>query len=182
MNVKIRDIVLGEGSPLVLFAGPCVVENRAMVFATAEALQRAAGRYRVPLVFKSSFIKANRTSARSFTGIGREEALRILADLRKELQVPVMTDIHGLEDVASAAEAVDVLQIPAFLCRQTDLLQAAGRSGKAVNIKKGQFMAPEDMAHAASKVAETGNQRILLTERGTTLVLPKVLPRFCCVS
>jgi len=168
MTVTIGDIVLGGGARLVLFAGPCVVENREMILSTAEALQGAAERQGLPLVFKSSFVKANRTSGRSFTGIGREEALRILDEVRQTCGLPVITDVHTLEDVASAAEAVDVLQIPAFLCRQTELLQAAGRTGKAVNIKKGQFMAPEDMEHAAAKVAETGNRRILLTERGTT--------------
>jgi 2-dehydro-3-deoxyphosphooctonate aldolase (KDO 8-P synthase) len=168
MSVTIQDIVLGEGARIALFAGPCVVENREMIFSTAEALRRAAERHGLSLVFKSSFAKANRTSGQSFVGIGREEALRILDDLRRQLTLPVMTDVHSVDDVAAAADAVDVLQIPAFLCRQTDLLQAAGRSGKAVNIKKGQFMAPEDMAHAAAKVADVGNLRILLTERGTT--------------
>ena len=168
MTVTINDIVVGHGSRLVLIAGPCVVENREMIFSTAEVLQTVATRYGLPLVFKSSFVKANRTSGSSFTGIGREEALRILDDVRRECALPVITDVHTAEDVAAAADAVDILQIPAFLCRQTELLQAAGRSGKAVNIKKGQFLAPEDMAHAATKVADTGNQRILLTERGTT--------------
>jgi 2-dehydro-3-deoxyphosphooctonate aldolase (KDO 8-P synthase) len=168
MSVTIQDIVLGEGARVALFAGPCVVENREMIFSTAEVLRRAAERHGLPLVFKSSFAKANRTSGQSFVGIGREEALRILDDVRQQLALPVMTDVHSVDDVTAAADAADVLQIPAFLCRQTELLQAAGRSGKAVNVKKGQFMAPEDMAHAAAKVADVGNRRILLTERGTT--------------
>jgi len=168
MTVSIHDVVLGDGARLVLFAGPCVVESREMIVSTAEALRSAAERHSLPLVFKSSFVKANRTSGRSFSGIGREEALRILDDLRREYALPVVTDVHSVDDIAAAADAVDVLQIPAFLCRQTELLQAAGRSGRAVNIKKGQFMAPEDMAHAASKIADTGNRRVLLTERGTT--------------
>jgi 2-dehydro-3-deoxyphosphooctonate aldolase (KDO 8-P synthase) len=168
MSVTIQDIVLGEGARVALFAGPCVVENREMIFSTAEVLRRAAERHGLPLVFKASFAKANRTSGQSFVGIGREEALRILDDVRQQLALPVMTDVHSVDDVTAAADAADVLQIPAFLCRQTELLQAAGRSGKAVNVKKGQFMAPEDMAHAAAKVADVGNRRILLTERGTT--------------
>ena len=168
MTVTIGDIELGNGSRLVLFAGPCVVESREMILSTAEALRIAAQKHGLPLVFKSSFVKANRTSGHSFTGIGREEALRILEDVRRQCALPVTTDVHTVDDVAAASDVVDVLQIPAFLCRQTDLLQAAGKSGKVVNIKKGQFLAPEDMAHAALKVADTGNQRILLTERGTT--------------
>ncbi len=168
MTVSIGPVIVGGGGPLVLIAGPCVVESREMVLRTAEACARIAGSHEVPLVFKSSFAKANRTSGSSFTGIGNDEALKILGEVRREIGIPVLTDVHGLEDIGPAAEVADVLQIPAFLCRQTDLLRAAGRSGRAVNIKKGQFLAPEDMRHAADKVAETGNTRILLTERGAT--------------
>ncbi len=168
MKIHIQNIVVGDNSPLVLFAGPCVVENREMIMRTAEQIKRTSERYHTPVVFKSSFKKANRTSGKSFTGIGMDEALKILAEVRRETGLPVVTDIHTEADAAAAAEVVDVLQIPAFLCRQTDLLHAAGRTGKVINIKKGQFLAPEDMAHAAGKVSETGNRNILLTERGTT--------------
>jgi 2-dehydro-3-deoxyphosphooctonate aldolase (KDO 8-P synthase) len=166
--VKVGDIRIGGGSPLVLIAGPCVVEGRKMVLATAERIVRVAERHRIPVIFKSSYTKANRTSARSFSSIGMDEALAILAEVRKRFGIPILTDIHTADDAARAAEVADVLQIPAFLCRQTDLLQAAGRTGKVVNIKKGQFLAPEDMGLAAEKVALAGNKKILLTERGTT--------------
>jgi 2-dehydro-3-deoxyphosphooctonate aldolase (KDO 8-P synthase) len=134
---------------------------------TAEQVKRIASAHGTPAVFKSSYKKANRTSGKSFTGIGTDEALKILSDVRREWDLPVMTDIHTEAEAVLAAQVADVLQIPAFLCRQTDLLRAAGRTGKAVNIKKGQFLAPDDMRHAAEKVRETGNQNILLTERGT---------------
>jgi 2-dehydro-3-deoxyphosphooctonate aldolase (KDO 8-P synthase) len=166
--VKVGDIRIGGNGPLVLIAGPCVVENRKMILATAGKIVRIAERRRIPLIFKSSFKKANRTSAHSFMSIGDDEALDILAEVRKHYGVPVLTDIHTAEDALKAAEVVDVLQIPAFLCRQTELLQAAGKTGKVVNIKKGQFLAPADMSHAAEKVVMTGNKKVLLTERGTT--------------
>jgi 2-dehydro-3-deoxyphosphooctonate aldolase (KDO 8-P synthase) len=139
-----------------------------MVFRIAEQLRKSADRHHLPVVFKSSYRKANRTSAASFTGIGMDEALAILADVKKQFGMPVLTDIHTEGEAAAAASVADVLQIPAFLCRQTDLLAAAGRTGRVVNIKKGQFLAPGDMRHAAEKVAETGNRNILLTERGST--------------
>lgn len=166
--MTIGPIEIGTGGPLVIFAGPCVVESREMIMRTAEQIREIAGRRGLPVVFKSSYKKANRTSAASFTGIGMEKALAILAEVRRELGMPVITDIHTEGEAAAAAGSADVLQIPAFLCRQTELLQAAGRTGRTVNIKKGQFLAPGDMAHAAAKVAETGNRNILLTERGTT--------------
>ncbi len=168
MKVTIGNVTLGGGGPLALIAGPCVVENRELVFRTAEQIRRMAERFRTPVIFTSSYKKANRTSASSFTGIGMEEALRILQEVRSEFGMPVLTDIHTEQEAAIAADAVDVLQIPAFLCRQTELLQAAGRTGRAVNIKKGQFAAPDDMRHAAEKVTGTGNTKVLLTERGTT--------------
>jgi 2-dehydro-3-deoxyphosphooctonate aldolase (KDO 8-P synthase) len=168
MVVRIHTIPVGDGNPLVLIAGPCVVESRDMVFRIAEQLRKNADRHHLPVVFKSSYRKANRTSAASFTGIGMDEALAILADVKKQFGMPVLTDIHTEGEAAAAAQVADVLQIPAFLCRQTDLLMAAGRTGRVVNIKKGQFLAPGDMRHAAEKVAETGNRNILLTERGST--------------
>ncbi len=166
--VKVGNIRLGGGAPLVLIAGPCVVESRDLVLKTAETLQRVTKRYRVPLIFKSSYKKANRTSGTAFSTIGDQKALAILQEVKKEFGLPVLTDIHAQQEAAMAAEVADVLQIPAFLCRQTELLQAAGRTGKVVNIKKGQFLSPHEMAQAAAKVEATGNKRILLTERGTT--------------
>jgi 2-dehydro-3-deoxyphosphooctonate aldolase (KDO 8-P synthase) len=166
--VNIGTLSIGGGHPIVLFAGPCVVENRELVFRTAAVVREVAERHGIRAVFKSSYAKANRTSGSSFTGIGKEKALKILRDVRTEFGLPVITDIHTEGEAAEAAESADVLQIPAFLCRQTALLQAAGRTGRIVNIKKGQFLAPEDMVYAARKVADTGNTGILLTERGTT--------------
>jgi 2-dehydro-3-deoxyphosphooctonate aldolase (KDO 8-P synthase) len=168
VRVQIGSVTLGDRAPLVLIAGPCVVESRDLVLRTAEVVQRIAGEHGVPVIFKSSYRKANRTSARSFAGIGIEEALAVLAEVKKSFGMPVLTDVHSESEVAVAAEVADVLQIPAFLCRQTELLEAAGRSGRAVNIKKGQFLAPDDMKHAAEKVLGTGNNRILLTERGSS--------------
>jgi 2-dehydro-3-deoxyphosphooctonate aldolase (KDO 8-P synthase) len=168
VSVSVRNIPLGGGSPLALIAGPCVVENREMVLKTAGTVRAVAGKHGVPVIFKSSYRKANRTSGKAFAGLAMDEALAILAEVKKEFGMPVLTDIHTPEEAATAAEVADVLQIPAFLCRQTDLLEAAGRTGKVVNIKKGQFLAPEDMGYAAAKVAGTGNRNILLTERGTT--------------
>ena len=168
MIVKVGDIRIGGNGPLVLIAGPCVVESRKMVLAAAEKIVRIAERRGIPLIFKSSYKKANRTSAQSFMSIGDDEALAILAEVKKKFGVPVLTDIHTAQDAVKAAEVADVLQIPAFLCRQTELLQAAGKTGKVVNIKKGQFLAPADMSLAAEKVVRTGNKKVLLTERGTT--------------
>jgi 2-dehydro-3-deoxyphosphooctonate aldolase (KDO 8-P synthase) len=166
--MNIRNIPIGGANPLVLFAGPCVVESRDLVLKTASVVRDVAAKHGIGAVFKSSYMKANRTSASSFTGIGMEKALKILQEVRREFDLPVVTDIHTEGEASAAAEAADVLQIPAFLCRQTGLLQAAGKTGRIVNIKKGQFLAPEDMAYAAAKVAGTGNTGILLTERGTT--------------
>jgi len=154
-------------SPLFI-AGPCVIESRAMAIETAEELQRISQEEGVRFIFKGSYRKANRTSGSSFTGIGDLEALEVLAEIRQDYDMPVITDVHETKDVTLAARYVDVLQIPAFLCRQTELLVAAGESGLAVNIKKGQFMAPEDMVLAAAKVVQTGNGRVMLTERGSS--------------
>jgi 2-dehydro-3-deoxyphosphooctonate aldolase (KDO 8-P synthase) len=166
--VKVGEIRIGGSNPLVLIAGPCVVESRKLVLSTAERIVRIAERHRIPLIFKSSYKKANRTSVHSFASLGMDEALAILAEVRKRFGIPLLTDIHTAEEAAQAAEVVDILQIPAFLCRQTELLQAAGKTGKVVNIKKGQFLAPEDMKLAAEKVVLAGSKNVLLTERGTT--------------
>jgi 2-dehydro-3-deoxyphosphooctonate aldolase (KDO 8-P synthase) len=163
--VTIRSVSIGAG-PLVLIAGPCVIESESHALDTALALRDAARAAGVPLIFKASYDKANRTSARSFRGPGLTEGLRILGRIRDAAGVPVLTDIHEPSHAAPASEVADVLQIPAFLSRQTDLLVAAGRTGRAVNIKKGQFLAPLDVRHAIAKVTSTGNQSVIVTERG----------------
>ena len=168
MSVKIKDITIGDNKPFVLIAGPCVVENEKMIFETAASIKQITNELNIPYIFKSSFKKANRTNLKSFTGLGDEDAISILANVRSKFDLPVVSDIHTEEDILKVKDSVDILQIPAFLSRQTDLLIAAGKSGKVVNIKKGQFLAPEDMKHAADKVASTGNKNIMLTERGTT--------------
>jgi len=150
-----------------LLAGPCVIEGEGICFDIARRIKEIADRLQIPFVFKGSFKKANRSRIDSFTGIGDRKALQILADIRENLRVPVITDIHTEADAALAAEYVDILQIPAFLCRQTDLLVAAAKTGKMVNIKKGQFVAPEAMKFAADKVIQSGNNRVMLTDRGT---------------
>ncbi len=162
------DVQIGPGRPLTIIAGPCVIESETLVMQTAEQLTSIAQQLGVPFIFKSSYKKANRTSLDSFVGLDFARALGVLEKVRETYQVPVLTDVHTDLEVPIVAEVADVLQIPAFLCRQTDLLLAAGRTGRVVNIKKGQFMAPEDMHRAAQKVASTGNNQILLTERGTT--------------
>ena len=151
-----------------LLAGPCVVENEALVFEVAKRVIEITNELEIPYVFKASYRKANRSKKDSFSGIGDQKALEILHKVRSELKVPVVSDIHTAEEAAIAAEVVDVLQIPAFLCRQTDLLEAAAKTGKVVNIKKGQFLAPGAMQFAAQKVIDAGNPRVMLTERGTT--------------
>lgn len=166
--VPVGSLTIGGELPLVLLAGPCVVESRDLVFRVAETLARICEERSMPLVFKSSYKKANRTSRTGFSTLGIDEALGILAEVKAQFHLPIVTDIHAPEEAGPASEVADLLQIPAFLCRQTDLLVAAGETGRAVNIKKGQFLAPEDMAHAAEKVESTGNPRVLLTERGTT--------------
>ena len=167
-SVPIGPLVCGQGRPFVLMAGPCVIESRDSALRHAQALKIVTDRLHIPLVYKSSYDKANRTSVESFRGLGQDEGLRILASVKRELEVPILTDIHTPQEVRAAAEVADIVQIPAFLCRQTDLLVAAGQSGRVVNIKKGQFLAPGDIAHAAQKVASTGNRHILLTERGVS--------------
>lgn len=166
--VELGSIKFGDNNPIVLIAGPCVVESRELVFHTAEKIKEITERLSIPFIFKSSYKKANRTSINSFTGIGDEAALKILEEVKKEFNLPILTDVHTVEEVNLAKEVADVLQIPAFLCRQTELLVAAGNSNRIVNIKKGQFLAPDEIQYTAEKVASTGNKRILLTERGST--------------
>lgn len=166
--VKLGSLKLGAGRPLFLVAGPCVIESERHAMKMAERIARVAGDLKIPYIFKASYDKANRTSVDSYRGPGLRAGLKVLARIKKEFRLPVLTDVHTPEEVFPAAEVSDVLQIPAFLSRQTDLLVAAGRSGAVVNIKKGQFLAPQAMEHALAKVLSTGNRRILVTERGTS--------------
>ncbi len=166
--VRIQDIVIGDGYPLAFLLGPCVVEGREMLFTVAKKLLTLKKQYDIPIVFKSSYKKANRTSDTSFIGIGMDEALKMMETVKNEFGFPLITDVHTEQECGIAAEVVDILQIPAFLCRQTELLRAAGRTGKPVNIKKGQFMAPEKMKFQAEKVIAAGSPGVILTERGTT--------------
>jgi 2-dehydro-3-deoxyphosphooctonate aldolase (KDO 8-P synthase) len=168
MIIKLNDIQIGGNNPFVLIAGPCVVESEKLILDTAAEIKKISAELKIPVIFKSSFKKANRTNLKSFTGLGDEDSIKVLAKVRNQFKLPVLTDVHSESDVKKVEDAVDVIQIPAFLSRQTELLIEAGKSGKIVNIKKGQFLAPEDMKHAADKVASTGNDKILLTERGTT--------------
>ncbi len=161
-------MIIGGNNPFVLIAGPCVIEAEKLIMETAEKLKQITTKLGIPLVFKASFDKANRTALSSFRGEGMAEGLRILAKVREELDLPVLTDIHQPEQAEPVAAVVDIVQIPAFLCRQTDLLVAAAATGKVVNIKKGQFLAPWDMKNVVEKVAKSGNQRIMVTERGTS--------------
>ncbi len=166
--VRVGPHAIGNDLPFVLIAGPCQIESRAHALEVAAALAEIAAAAGIGLIYKSSFDKANRTSATAARGIGMAQGLEILAEVRAATGLPVLTDVHLPEQCAPAAEAVDVLQIPAFLCRQTDLLLAAGATGRAVNVKKGQFLAPWDMANVAAKIASTGNENILLCERGAS--------------
>jgi 2-dehydro-3-deoxyphosphooctonate aldolase (KDO 8-P synthase) len=166
--IEIEGIKLGGNNPFVLIAGPCVVESEKITLNTAETIKAITENLGIPYIFKSSYKKANRTSINSFSGIGDEEAINILGNVRDSLSLPLLTDVHNTEEISRLKSVADVLQIPALLSRQTELLVEAGKSGKAVNIKKGQFLAPEDMKHAIEKVESTGNKRIMLTERGTS--------------
>ncbi len=166
--VRVRDLKIGNDLPLVFISGPCQIESRAHALETAAALAEMAKAAGIGLIYKSSFDKANRTSVSAARGIGLSEGLAILAEVRETTGLPTLTDVHTAEQCGPAAEAVDVLQIPAFLSRQTDLLLAAGETGAAINVKKGQFLAPWDMKNVAAKIASTGNTRILLCERGAS--------------
>jgi 2-dehydro-3-deoxyphosphooctonate aldolase (KDO 8-P synthase) len=161
-------IACGAGEPLLWIAGPCVIESPELTLQIAHTLAGLADRLGLPLIFKASFDKANRSSSQSYRGPGLEKGLRVLAEVKRQTGLPVTTDIHEPGQAAPAAEVCELLQVPAFLARQTDLVQAAGRTGRAVNVKKGQFMAPWDMRQVVHKLAEVGNHRLLLTERGTT--------------
>jgi 2-dehydro-3-deoxyphosphooctonate aldolase (KDO 8-P synthase) len=167
-EISIGNVKIGGHRPLVLIAGPCVIESEAATLRAAERLMTICNAVDMPLIFKASYDKANRTSVTSFRGVGMKEGLRILAKVKESLEIPVLSDVHSIEQVQPAAEVLDVLQIPAFLCRQTDLVVAVAKSGRVVNVKKGQFLAPWDMENAVGKAQSTGNDRIILTERGVS--------------
>ncbi|MDE1930737.1 MAG: 3-deoxy-8-phosphooctulonate synthase [Alphaproteobacteria bacterium] len=167
-HVHIGNITLGNDRPLAVIAGPCVLESRAHAMEMSHALVELTGKLGIGLIYKTSFDKANRTSGESPRGMGLDAALPILAEVREKYGCPVLTDVHAPEQCASVAEAVDVLQIPAFLCRQTDLLVAAAKTKRAINVKKGQFLAPSDMKNVAAKISKAGNDNILLCERGVS--------------
>jgi len=167
-EIQIGSVRLGGNSPLALIAGPCVIESEAHAMRMAESISKIASELNIPYIYKASYDKANRTSVSSYRGPGMAEGLRVLGLIRDQLKLPVLSDVHDVSQIAPAAEVCDVLQIPAFLSRQTDLLIAAGKSKRVVNLKKGQFLSPWEMANAVEKVASTGNKNIFLTERGTS--------------
>lgn len=167
-EVSIGNVKMGGGNPLVLIAGPCVIENEEATLRHAERLMSICEGLSIPLIFKASYDKANRTSISAFRGPGMDEGLQILAKVKETLGVPVLSDIHSIEQVEPAAQVLDVMQIPAFLCRQTDLVLAAAQTGRVINIKKGQFLAPWDMKNVVGKAASTGNEQLVLTERGVS--------------
>jgi 2-dehydro-3-deoxyphosphooctonate aldolase (KDO 8-P synthase) len=167
-SVKVGNIEIGAGRPVAVIAGPCVIESRESALKHATLLKEAADRVGVPYIFKSSYDKANRSSVDSYRGPGLERGLEILAEVKKRTGVPILTDVHEREQVASVKQIADVLQIPAFLCRQTDFVAAVAHAGKVVNVKKGQFLAPWDIANIVEKIRSTGNEQILLTERGVS--------------
>ena len=167
-EVTIGKIRIGNGNPLVLIAGPCVIENEEITLETAGRLKEICADLNIPFIFKSSFDKANRTSLSSFRGPGIEKGLKILEDIRKKLSVPIMSDIHSVDQVKAASEVLDLLQIPAFLCRQTDLILLSSKTGKPVNVKKGQFLSPWDVKNIIEKFISTGNTKLLITEPGTS--------------
>ncbi len=167
-KITVGDVNIGGNAPLLLIAGPCVIENEAATLRTAELLIEITAKVGMQLIFKASYDKANRTSVTAFRGPGMEEGLRILAKVKSTFGLPLLSDIHGIEQLEQAAEVLDILQIPAFLCRQTDLVVAAAKTGKVLNIKKGQFLAPWDMENVVGKAVASGNDKLILTERGVS--------------
>ena len=180
-EVRVGGIRIGKGQPLMLIAGPCVLESEAVVMETAKRLKDLCGSLGIPLIFKASYEKDNRGSEKSYRGPGVEKGLEMLARVRNRFGVPVLSDIHRVEDVDQAKGVLDVLQVPAFLCQQTSLLLKVGEAGKPVNIKKGQFIAPEGMAGAVKKIQSTGNHQVLLTERGTCFGYNKLISDYCSI-
>src|SRR5512136_207310 len=180
-EVRIGEIRIGKGNPLVLIAGPCVLEGEALALEIAKKLEKLCTTLKIPLIFKASYEKDNRGSEKSYNGPGLEEGLRTLAKVKEKVGVPVLSDVHRMEDVDRAKEVLDIIQIPAFLCQQTSLLLKVGEAGRVVNIKKGQFVAPENMAGAVKKIHSTGNRQVLLTERGTCFGYNKLISDFCSI-
>lgn len=167
-QVNVGDVTFGGAKKLVLIAGPCAIEDENLTLRIAEELKKITHELDCQLIFKASYDKANRTSVTSFRGLGMDRGLRILERVKSEFELPVISDVHDVSQISAAADVLDILQIPAFLCRQTDLLVAAGNSGKVINVKKGQFLAPWDMEHGVNKITSTGNDNIVLTERGAS--------------
>ena len=180
-EVRVGEIRIGKGNPLVLIAGPCVLEGEAMALEIAKKLKEICGNLKIPFIFKASYEKDNRGSEKSYKGPGLKEGLRVLAKVKEEVGIPVLSDIQRMEDVDRAKEVLDVIQIPAFLCQQTSLLLKVGEAGRVVNIKKGQFIAPENMAGAVKKIHSTGNRQVLLTERGSCFGYNKLISDFCSI-
>jgi 2-dehydro-3-deoxyphosphooctonate aldolase (KDO 8-P synthase) len=166
-QIKIGDITIGRGTPLALISGPCVIEDYETTRETAAALKKISAGLEIPFIFKASYDKANRTSVSSFRGPGLDEGLKILAEIKNEFNIPVLSDVHRIGEISAAARVLDIIQIPAFLCRQTDVIVEVSKSAKVVNIKKGQFLAPWDIDNVVKKITSTGNRNILITERGT---------------
>ena len=181
-SVKIGSIGVGDAHQFLLIAGPCVIEDRRQTIEIATHLKEITTKLEIPFVFKASYDKANRTSVSAFRGPGHQDGLEILAEVKETLQIPVLSDVHRTSEVEAAAKVLDVLQIPAFLCRQTDLLLEAGKAGKPVNIKKGQFLAPWDISHVVAKVLSTGNDQFLITERGTSFGYNNLVVDFRSIS
>jgi len=182
MNVvHVGEIRIGKGNPLALIAGPCVIESEGNALEVAKEMKKICSNLKISYIFKASYEKDNRGSEKSYAGPGLKEGLRILAKVKEVVGVPVLSDIHRREDVDSAKEVLDILQVPAFLCQQTSLLLKVGAAGKVVNIKKGQFIAPENMAGAVKKIQSTGNHQVLLTERGTCFGYNKLISDFCSI-
>ncbi len=180
-EVSVGEIRIGQGNPLVLIAGPCVIEGEEMVLDIARALKDLCGSLKIPLIFKASYEKDNRSSEKFYKGPGLEEGLKILKKVKEKVGLPVLSDVHRMEDVDRARGVLDVIQVPAFLCQQTSLLLKVGEAGKVVNIKKGQFLSPENMAGAVRKIQSTGNHQILLTERGTCFGYNKLITDLCSI-
>jgi 2-dehydro-3-deoxyphosphooctonate aldolase (KDO 8-P synthase) len=180
-EVKVGEIRIGGGNPLILIAGPCVLEGEAITMEIAGQLKEICRSLNIPLIFKASYEKDNRGSEKSYKGPGLKEGLKVLGKVKKKLGLPVLSDVHRLEDVERAKEILDIIQVPAFLCQQTSLLLRVGEVGRVVNIKKGQFVAPENMAGAVKKIYSTGNRQVLLTERGTCFGYNKLISDFCSI-
>ena len=181
-SVNIGSISVGDAHQLLLIAGPCVIEDRQQTIEIAKELKKITTKLEIPFIFKASYDKANRTSLGAFRGPGQEDGLEILAEVKETLQIPVLSDVHQTSEIKAAAKVLDVLQIPAFLCRQTDLLLEAGKAGKPINIKKGQFLAPWDMSQVVAKVLSAGNDQFMITERGTSFGYNNLVVDFRSIS